>query len=175
MRLSRLLATIGALSTIALVEFPLTTLAQNRPVRARVSQPVDVHDLVTLQGNVHPLARPEFDQGVAPDDLPMERMLLVLQRGAEQEAALRQLLDDQQVKSSPRFHQWLTPEEFGQQFGPADSDLQAITDWLASAHALSGFDRCIGGESFVGPGYGDAVSLQHGFRVALRKHIPALP
>jgi len=132
MRLSRLLATIGALSTIALVEFPLTTLAQNRPVRARVSQPVDVHDLVTLQGNVHPLARPEFDQGVAPDDLPMERMLLVLQRGAEQEAALRQLLDDQQVKSSPRFHQWLIPEDFGQQFGPADSDLQAVTDWLTS-------------------------------------------
>src|SRR5208282_5891975 len=33
---------------------------------------------------------------------------------------------------SPRFHQWLTPEQFGQQFGPADSDLQAVTDWLAS-------------------------------------------
>ncbi len=91
-----------------------------------------MQNLVTLRGNVHPLARPEFDQGVAPDDLPMERMLLVLQRGADQEAALRQLLDDQQVKSSPQFHQWLTPEQFGQQFGPADSDLQAVTDWLAS-------------------------------------------
>jgi len=36
------------------------------------------------------------------------------------------------VKSSPLFHQWLTPEQFGQQFGPADSDLQAVTDWLRS-------------------------------------------
>jgi hypothetical protein len=132
MRLSCVLITINALSTFTLAVFPLATLAQTRAVRARVTQPVDVHDLVTLQGNVHPLARPEFDQGVAPDDLPMERMLLVLRRGPEQEAALRQLLDDQQVKSSPRFHQWLTPEEFGQQFGPADSDLQAVTDWLAS-------------------------------------------
>jgi len=132
MRLSRLLITIHALSIFSLVVFPLATLAQTRAVRARVTQPVDVHDLVTLQGNVHPLTRPEFDQGVAPDDLPMERILLVLRRGPDQEAALRQLLDDQQVKSSPRFHQWLTPEQFGQQFGPADSDLQAVTDWLAS-------------------------------------------
>jgi hypothetical protein len=101
-------------------------------VRARVTQAVDVHNLVTLPGNVHPWARPENDQGVAPDDLPMERMLLVLQRSQDQEASLRQLLDQQQVKSSPMFHQWLAPVEFGQQFGPADADIQAVTDWLAS-------------------------------------------
>ncbi|HXW15979.1 MAG TPA: protease pro-enzyme activation domain-containing protein, partial [Terriglobia bacterium] len=93
---------------------------------------MDIHNLVTLHGNVHPLARPEYDQGVAPDDLPMERVLLVLQRGADQDAVLRQMLDDQQVKSSERYHQWLTPEQFGEQFGPADSDLQAVTGWLAS-------------------------------------------
>ncbi len=110
----------------------LSVLAQASAVHARVMQPVDLHNLVTLHGNVHPLARPEYDQGVAPDDLPMERILLVLQRGADQEAALRQMLDDQQVKSSARYHQWLTPEQFGQQFGPADSDLQAVTGWLAS-------------------------------------------
>jgi subtilase family serine protease len=62
----------------------------------------------------------------------MQRMLLVLQRGADQEASLRQLLDQQQVVSSSQFHQWLTPEQFGQQFGPADSDLQAVTGWLAA-------------------------------------------
>jgi hypothetical protein len=110
----------------------VTALAQTSAVRARVTQAVDMQNLVTLRGNVHPLARPEFDQGVAPDDLPMERILLVLQRGADQESALRQLLDDQQVKSSPRYHQWLTPEQFGQQFGPADADIQAVTGWLTT-------------------------------------------
>jgi subtilase family serine protease len=99
-------------------------------VRARVVQPVDVQNLVPLRGNVHPLARPEFDQGAAPDDLPMERMLLVLRRGDDQETALRQLLEDQQVKSSASYHAWLAPEEFGQRFGPADADIQAVTDWL---------------------------------------------
>ncbi len=110
----------------------LTTSAQTAKVAARVTQPVDVTNLVTLQGNTHPLARPEYDQGAAPDSLPMERMLLVLQRSAEQEAALRNLLDEQQIKSSPNYHMWLTPEQFGQQFGPVDADIQAVTDWLGS-------------------------------------------
>jgi hypothetical protein len=99
---------------------------------ARVTQPVDVEQLVTLQGNTHPLARPEFDQGVAPDSLPMQRILLVLQRSAEQNAALHELLEEQQTKSSPDYHMWLTPEQFGQQFGPGDADIQAVTDWLTS-------------------------------------------
>jgi subtilase family serine protease len=62
-------------------------------------------------------------------------MLLVLKRGPEQETALQKLLDDQQDKSSPRYRQWLTPEQFGQQFGPADSDIQQVTDWL-QAHGF---------------------------------------
>jgi hypothetical protein len=105
---------------------------QAATVPARITQPVNMENLVTLRGNTHPLARPEYDQGAAPDSLPTERMLLVLQRSAEQEAALRKLLDDQQIKSSPNYHMWLTPEQFGQQFGPADADIQAVTDWLTS-------------------------------------------
>ncbi|MFZ0961785.1 MAG: Ig-like domain repeat protein [Terriglobia bacterium] len=132
MKTSHSLVVFPALLFVSLAFSSLNSLAQSSAARARVTQAVDAHDLVTLAGNVHPLARREFDQGVAPDDLPLERILLILQRGADQEAALRQLLDDQQVKSSPRFHQWLTPEQFGQQFGPADSDLQAVTDWLAT-------------------------------------------
>ena len=89
MTVSRSLITSTALLSVSLILSSLTSLAQTNAVRARVTQPVDLNNLVTLQGNVHPLARPEFDQRVAPDDLPMERMLLVLQRGPEQEAALR--------------------------------------------------------------------------------------
>jgi len=89
---------------------------QTPAVAPRVTENVDVTKLATLRGNTHPLARPEYDRGAAPDDLPMERMLLILQRSPEQEAGLRQLLDEQQVKSSPNFHKWLTPEEFGERF-----------------------------------------------------------
>jgi subtilase family serine protease len=93
---------------------------------------VDEAQLTVLKGNTHPLARPQFDLGTAPADLPMQRMLLVLRRSPQQESALRKLLDDQQDKSSPSYHKWLTPEQFGQQFGPADADLQTITSWLQS-------------------------------------------
>jgi subtilase family serine protease len=118
---------------IALILFFSPAASGQAPnVPARVTQPVDLEKLVTLQGNTHPLARPDFDQGAAPDSLPMERILLVLQRSAEQESALRKLLDEQQIKSSPNYHMWLTPEQFGQQFGPAEADIQAVTDWLTS-------------------------------------------
>ncbi len=104
--------------------------AQTAAVPARITQAIDDTQLVRLQGNVHPLARSEFDRGAAADSTPMNRMLLLLQRSPDQEAALRQLMDEQQSKDSPNFHQWLTPDQFGKQFGPADADIQAITDWL---------------------------------------------
>src|SRR5204863_9768570 len=76
-----------------------------------------------------------FDRGAAPASLPMKRMQLVLTRDARQESALKSLLDAQLDKSSPSFHQWLTPEQFGQQFGPADQDVQAVASWL-QAHGF---------------------------------------
>ena len=61
----------------------------------------------------------------------MDRVLLLLRRSDEQEVSLRSLLEAQQDKSSPNYHQWLTPEMFGKQFGPSDADIQSVTDWLA--------------------------------------------
>ena len=97
-----------------------------------ITQPVDEAQVTVLKGNMHPFARPEFDLGTAPATLPMQRMLLVLKRSLEQEAALRKLLEDQQDKASLNYHKWLTPEQFGQQFGPTDGDMQTITSWLQS-------------------------------------------
>ncbi len=108
----------------------LRAAAQTKPAAARITQAIDEKNLVQLRGNVHPLARAEFDQGVVADSQPMNRMLLLLQRSPEQEAALQQLMSEQQSKDSPNFHKWLTPEQFGQQFGPADADIQAVTQWL---------------------------------------------
>ncbi len=133
MRHARSLLAETALSFAFVLFFSLMAAGQQAAtVPARITQPVNMENLVTLRGNTHPLARPENDQGAAPDSLPTERILLVLKRSAEQEAALRNLLDEQQIKSSPNFHMWLTPEQFGQQFGPADADIEAVTDWLTS-------------------------------------------
>lgn len=105
---------------------------QTATIQARIIQAVDEKNLVVLKGNVHPLARLEFDQGAVSDGKPLNRMLLLLRRSPEQEAALQKLLDNQQDKSSPNYHAWLTPAQFGRQFGPADSDIQTVTNWLRS-------------------------------------------
>jgi Pro-kumamolisin, activation domain/Bacterial Ig-like domain (group 3) len=108
-----------------------SSFVQAPTLAARITQAIDETQFVRLSGNVHPLARREFDQGPVPDSTPMRRMLLVLQRSPEQEAALETLLGEQQVKDSPNYHNWLTPQQFGVQFGPADADIQTVTGWLS--------------------------------------------
>ncbi|MGA9971656.1 MAG: Ig-like domain repeat protein [Candidatus Acidiferrales bacterium] len=111
----------------------LPTFGQQQATARLVTQAVDNTVRTRLAGNVHPLAQPKFDRGEAPADLAMERMLLVLKRSPQQEAALRGLIDDQQNQSSTNYHRWLTPQEFGTQFGPTDGDIAAVTGWLRSS------------------------------------------
>ena len=113
----------------------LATPAQTNQARSMVTQPVNESQMIMLHGNTHPLARAEFDQGVAPANLPMENVQLVLKRTPEQEAALAELLREQQDPSSPNYHKGVTPQEFGARFGVSDHDIQAVTSWLQS-HGL---------------------------------------
>ncbi len=117
-----------ALLVFALCMFcaQLALAQQSQTVAPRITEAVDETKLVTLTGNTHRMAQAQFDQGPAPDSLPLDRLMLILKRSPEQEAALRTLLDEQQDKNSPNFHKWLTPEQFGQQFGPADADIQVV-------------------------------------------------
>nr|MDP9147852.1 S53 family peptidase [Acidobacteriota bacterium] len=109
------------------------TASQTTPVKAsRITEAIDEKRLLRISGNVHPLAQAKFDQGALDDAQPMDRMLLLLKRGRAEEAALRQVLEDQQTTNTPKHHAWLTPEQFGAQFGPSDADVQATIDWLTA-------------------------------------------
>jgi len=101
-----------------------------------ITKPVDETKLITLYGNVHPLAQARYDHGVVPDAMPAQRILLLLNRPPEREAALQKFLRDVHTRGSVRYHQWVTPERFGAQFGPADADIEAATGWLRT----QGFD-----------------------------------
>ena len=109
--------------------------AQNSPSRL-VTQAIDESKLVTLHGTVHPLAQAQYDQGPVPDSFPAQRMLLILNRPPEREAGLQQFLRAVHTPGNAGYHQWVTPEQFGRQFGPADSDVQIAISWLAS-HGFS--------------------------------------
>lgn len=109
---------------------PASSLDGASTTLSRVTRPVDEADLVTLSGNTHMLARPQFDQGAVDPQLPMQRIMLTLKRSPEQDAALEQLLAQQYDPASSNFHHWLQPEEFGKLYGPSDNDIQAVTHWL---------------------------------------------
>jgi len=107
--------------------------ARGQAVKPRlVTKAVDESNRVTMRGNVHQLARAEFDQGAVADTQPVNRIYLLLNRSAEQQAALDKLMREQVDANSPNFHKWVTPEEYGAQFGPADEDVAAVESWLAA-------------------------------------------
>jgi subtilase family serine protease len=102
----------------------------------RGAQFVDESQAVTLKGNVRPLARAEFDLGAVSANLRLERLLLVLSPSPEQQAALDALVEAQQDPNSPYYHAWLTPAEFGAQFGADETQLALVTAWL-TAHGFT--------------------------------------
>ncbi len=147
--------------------FTFNAFAQTAPAPSRIIQAVDEANLTILKGNTYYLARAKYDRGAAPSSLPMNRMLLVLQRSPQQESALELLLDQQQDQSSPNYHQWLTPQQFGQQFGPSDQDVEKITSWLQS----HGFQVApISNGRTVIEFSGTAGQVQEAFHTAIHKY-----
>ena len=63
---------LRAFASLALLCSPAA--AQQSGIPARITQAIDETNLTVLQGNTHPLARPEFDRGQAPSDLKLDRM-----------------------------------------------------------------------------------------------------
>ena len=118
----------GLAAVAALVSVPAGT-AQAQ-ARQRITQSVDNQRLVHLRGTTHPLATVANDRGRVAAGLAMDRILLVLQSSPEQETALEQLLAEQQDPSSPHYHEWLTPQQFGERFGASQQDLDVIANWL---------------------------------------------
>src|ERR1700739_3964948 len=63
---------IPGLLALALLAAP-SVQAQTHPVPSRVTAEVDDTNTVKLKGNIHPLARPEFDQGAGAADAATQR------------------------------------------------------------------------------------------------------
>jgi hypothetical protein len=166
---SALRSTLFSLAVASIALFgTLSAAAQTSAVAPRITQAIDETNLVTLKGNTHPLARAQYDQGAAPDSEPADRIQLLLKRSPAQEAALRQLLDAQKSAASPNFHQWLTPEQFGQQFGPSDSDIQTITSWLTS-HGFT-VNRVSAGRTVI-EFSGTAGQVRDAFHTEIHKYL----
>jgi hypothetical protein len=109
-----------------------TSLSQAQGVApaVRIINRIDESQLVTLRGNTHPFANAAHDQGKVADSLPMTDLILVLSRDPAQQAAFDAYVTSEYDQNSPNYHQWLTPDQIGEQFGPSQTDILTITNWL---------------------------------------------
>ena len=104
------------------------SIAQSQ-LKDRVVQAVDPSQVTALKGNVHPLARVQFDQGRAEPSMPM-RLTIAFKMSPAQQADLDALLASQQDRGSPDYQRWLTPEQFGSRFGLSQADINKVTAWM---------------------------------------------
>ncbi len=86
---------------------------------------------VAIPNTVQPRAKGGTDLGPTAGNTKLG-MSIRFNMSAAQEAALDQLLADQQNPASPNYHQWLTPAQFGAQFGMSSTDLAKVSAWLTS-------------------------------------------
>jgi hypothetical protein len=120
---------VAFLATLLCIALPTRSEGQTarKPV---ITGPIDSGATVVLPGTKHPLAQPRFDVGAVDAGLKMTRVMLVLSPAKDTASQLQTLLDHQQDRTSADYHRWLTPEQFGQQFGPAPEDIAAVQGWL---------------------------------------------
>jgi len=103
------------------------------PVAApQITQAIIESSRVPLTGSTPRQALAASDQGAVASDFPMRHMFLQLKRSPEREQALQMLMDELHTAGSPHYQQWLTAEEFGALYGPAQEDIARVTNWLAS-------------------------------------------
>jgi subtilase family serine protease len=98
----------------------------------RVTATIDARDSVVVRGSVPPQAQPKYDQGAVEPGFRLGNITLMLRPSAAQQAALEQLLAEQQDPASPNYHNWLTPESYAERFGTSAADLDQIAAWLRS-------------------------------------------
>ncbi|HUO16604.1 MAG TPA: S53 family peptidase [Verrucomicrobiae bacterium] len=130
-RRSVLCLAVAALTSIFCVSFAFAVDA-GQYSRILITSPIDNSTRVTIEGNTRPEANAKNDGGRLPESFPIEHMQLLLRRSPEQEQALRQYIDDLHNPKSANYHQWLTSEQFGEQYGLAQDDLDTISQWLES-------------------------------------------
>ena len=101
-------------------------------VQNRITTQVSGSRSIEIPNSVHPRVALATDLGPTSGDTKLLGMSLRFNMTTAQQAALDQLLVDQQDPASPRYYQWLTPALFGAQFGLSSADIAQVTAWLTS-------------------------------------------
>ncbi|MBS1783885.1 MAG: hypothetical protein JST24_00495 [Acidobacteria bacterium] len=134
-----------------------------RTVPARI----DDQARVTLRETAPAATRNLAPEGFVDGTHPMEQMILSLKMSPEAQLRLNALSVAQQDPTSPYFHRWLTPEQFGALFGASQADLDAVATWLMG----QGFtvDGIANGRLAI-TFSGTAAQVQQAFRTTMKTY-----
>jgi hypothetical protein len=133
----------------------------------RIPGPIDSSQMITLPGSVYPKARPQYDQGPVEPSLRLGYVTLQISPSASQQTALDELLAEQQDRSSPNYHKWLTPEQYAARFGLSRNDGDKITAWLqGQGFTVVSFARGRNAVVFSG----SAAQIQSAFRTEIHRY-----
>jgi subtilase family serine protease len=111
--------------------FALGFTSQGSIAQSRITEAVQNTQRITIPGTTPSrLISLSSDVGRLPGSQKLGRMVLLLAPTAAQDQAAADLIASQHDASSPLFHKWLTPAEFSQQFGVADTDSTQVRQWL---------------------------------------------
>jgi MYXO-CTERM domain-containing protein len=102
------------------------------PSRASASAPAGAVATVKIPASVHPLAQPAFDTGRMDPGATLRNVSLLFRMTPQQKAANEALQRAQLDPTSPRYHQWLSPEQVAAQFGASSAVIARATAWLRS-------------------------------------------
>jgi len=133
----------------------------------RILGPTDSGRNVNLSKSLHPKAKPQYDQGPVDPQTKFSYITLLASPSASQQKALDKLTAEQQDPTSPNYHKWLTPEEYGSQFGLSQNDVNKITKWLASK-GFTVLSVAAGRNSIVFSG--TATQIEAAFRTEVHRY-----
>lgn len=104
-------------------------------VNKQIISPIVASDLVTLAGNVHRLATPEFDRGILSGETRLERMALLFEPEADHQKAPDPPTGAPKEPGSA--HQGLSPADYGSRLGASAAGLAKVTAWLPAGVSAS--------------------------------------
>ncbi len=114
---------------VASFALAFTSLRAQTPA-LRIRTEINSSEMSQLRTAQQQPARAQFDAGRVPSDVKINGMSIVFNRSAAQQADLEALLAAQQDRSSPQYHQWLSPDQFAARFGMAQADIDKVQTWL---------------------------------------------
>lgn len=126
----------------------------------------DTAGATTLRGSVNPRARRQYDRGPVAPERKLPQLTLVFRRTPQQQEELDRLLAALRDPASPKYHQWLRADEFGDRFAPTAEQVGRAADWLRSrGFTIESIARGRGWILFTGT----VAQVQEAFHTAIHR------